>query len=152
MIARPDPKSKKVKKDSSSSSHDKTIVRVSASFRIFGAIEDLAKITTTLGLQPTNTHKKGYQRSPKAQPYEHDMWNLTAPLDPLEPLEKHLLWLSERLLPHHDYIRKLSDTCVVDIFCGYTAESDESGFDLSPNALSVFSDLRIRMCVSIITI
>jgi hypothetical protein len=125
-------------------------IRVSASFRIFGVIENLSEITETLHIRPTHVHRKGDVRSARAKPYEHDMWSLTAPLQPEEPLEKHLLWLKEKLSPHRAYIRKLTESCTVDIFCGYTAYSDQSGFDLSPDALSIFSDLGIRMCVSII--
>jgi hypothetical protein len=141
-----------MKKDKSVDFDDKPIVSVSASFRIFGTIEDLSEITRALWLKPTDTHKKGDLRSSTAEPYEHDMWSLTAPVPPEEPLEKHLIWLEEQLSPRKDYIRKLTNSCNVDIFCAYTAESDQGGFDLSNNTLSVFTDLGIKMCVSIIII
>lgn len=125
-------------------------ILASATLRIFGTIESLAEITNTLGLQPTDIHRKGEKRSARAQPYEHDMWRLRAPLPREEPLEKHLLWLKEMLSPQREYLRQLAQSYTVDVFCGYLTDSDQGGFDLSPDALSLFSDLGIRMCVSII--
>src|SRR5437773_6240323 len=110
-------------------------IRVSATLRIFGIIKDIAEIGRTLNLDPTHVHRKGDVRSTGAKAYEHDMWSLTAPLPREEPLEKHLLWLKERLTPHRGYIRNLADSCTVDIFCGYRTDSDQGGFDLSPDAL-----------------
>lgn len=127
-----------------------TEIRVSATLRIFGNIDNLSEITDTLNLNPTHVHRKGDVRSALAAPYEADMWSLDAPLPREEPLEKHLLWLKEKLTPHKDYIRKLSQSYTVDVFCGYRTDSDQGGFDLSPEVLSLFSDLGIRMCVSVI--
>jgi hypothetical protein len=120
-----------------------------ATLRIFGNIENPAEITNALNLQPTYIHRKG-ERSALSTPYEHDMWSLTAPLGSEEALEKHLAWLKEKLIPHKNYIQKLTETCTVDIFCGYRTDSDQGGFELSPHVLSLFVDLGIPMCVSII--
>ncbi|MGH7963376.1 MAG: DUF4279 domain-containing protein [Candidatus Binatia bacterium] len=126
-------------------------IRVSATLRIFGNIGNLAEITQTLKLSPTHIHRQGEKPSPYAtQPYEHDMWMLKAPLPREELLEKHLLWLKEQLSPHREYLRTLAESHTVDIFCGYRTDSDQGGFDLSPEALRLFTELGIRMCVSII--
>ena len=127
-------------------------IRVSATLRIFGIIKDISEIARTLNIDPTHVHRNGDIRSAGAKAYEHDMWSLTAPVPREEPLERHLLWLKEHLSPHRAYIRNLADSCTVDIFCGYRTDSDQGGFELSPDALSVFSDLGIRMCVSVIIV
>lgn len=125
-------------------------IRVSATLRIFGNIDNPSEITNALKLKPTHVHRKGDVRSPRAAPYEQDMWSLDAPLPREEPLEKHLLWLKDKLTPHKDYIRKMSQFYTVNVFCGYRTDSDQGGFDLSPDVLSMFTDLGIPMCVSII--
>lgn len=125
-------------------------IRARATLRIFGNIDNPHEITNTLSLQPTHVHRKGEKRSACAEPYEHDMWMLTASLPREEPLEKHLLWLKEQLSPHREYLRNLARSYTVDIFCGYRTDSDQGGFDVSADALSLFTDLGIRLCVSII--
>jgi hypothetical protein len=66
-----------------------TYFAYSATLRIFGDISNLDEISTKLGVQPTNSHRKGERRSDRAATYRHDMWSyspaVNAPLAIAQP-------------------------------------------------------------------
>ena len=72
-----------------------TYFAYSASLRIAGEISDMDKISATLGLSPTHSHRKGERRGAKAVPYRQDMWSYSPPVEKSEPLHSHIdaLWL-----------------------------------------------------------
>jgi len=122
----------------------------SASLRIFGEALDLSGISARLGLSPTHSHRRGEARTPKGTPYERDAWVFTVPVVRSRPLEEHLFELWCLLEPHAAYLRKLKETCAVDVFCGYRSNSDTAGFSVAPAALTIFTELGVPFGVSVI--
>jgi hypothetical protein len=120
-----------------------------ATFVIQGENLDLEAISSTLKLSPTHTHRKG-DLSRLREAYPHDMWSLTAPISKDKPLDSHLKWLSTQLEPSRDFIIALKDDADIYIYCGYTADREQSGFSISPEALAIFVKLDISMDMNIL--
>lgn len=123
--------------------------RFSATLRVFGQGVDLDEITATLGLAPTHTHRRGDRRTPRAQPFEHDMWSYTAPVPGDKPLDDHIQTLWSRIKPHKDYLMGLKEGLTVNVYCGYTTNCC-AGFEVSHRSLALFVELEIPFGVSII--
>jgi len=123
-----------------------------ACLRIFGRNLDIAGITQRLGFQPTRFYYEGERRGPRSPTYEHDMWALDAPVPESQPLEQHIDWLYANLRPHFDDLKELKRHASVDIFCGYRSNSGSAGFQVSHNALRLFSELEIPFGVSVIVV
>jgi hypothetical protein len=127
-----------------------TYFAYSATLRIFGDLASMEEISATLGLQPTESHRKGEKRSHQAPAYLHDMGSYDAPLDKSEPLHRHIdaLWL--KLKPHKHYLHTLKKTVNVDVFLGYRSNCDTAGIEVPHTSLQMFSELEIPFGVSII--
>jgi hypothetical protein len=122
----------------------------SASLRIGGKISDLDKISATLGLSPTHSHRKGERRGPKAAPYHQDMWSYSPPVEKSEPLHRHIDALWSKLKPHKRYLLELKKSLNVDVFCGYRSNCDTAGIEVPHTSLEMFIELEIPFGVSII--
>ncbi len=122
----------------------------SASLRIFGDISDLDEITSRLGLEPTNTHRKGDRKGPKSPPYKHDMWSYEVPISEEEPLAKHIDALWSKIKKHKDYLIELKETLTVDVFLGYRSNCDHAGVEVPSTSLEMFTEPRIPFGLSII--
>ncbi len=122
----------------------------SATLRIFGNIEDLNEITSSLGFEPTSFHKKGEKRGPKSPPYQHDMWSYEAQVDEEIDLENHIDELWAKLQPHKEYLLELKKTLTVDVFLGYRSNSDTAGVEVPYSSLEMFIELKIPFGLSII--
>jgi Domain of unknown function (DUF4279) len=122
----------------------------SATLRIFGDQLDLDDISHCLQLIPTNAHRKGEQRSPKARPYDHDMWSYSPALSEEQPLDAHIDALWADIKPATDYLRALKQLATVDVFLGYRSNSDHAGVTLPPSSLALFITLDIPFGLSII--
>jgi hypothetical protein len=129
---------------------ESTYFEYSASLRIFGEIRTLNEVSTTLGLRPTHSHRKGERRDRRAAAYPHDMWSYTPPVDKSEPLHKHIeaLWLV--LKPHKRYLLKLKKSATVDVFLGYRSNCDTAGIEVPHTSLEMFTELQVPFGVSII--
>lgn len=113
---------------------------------------DFEAISRAINIAPSHTHRVG-DLSKTNKPLPHDMWSLTSPLmEQEEPFDAHLKWLAEQLKPHYDFIKSLKSSAEVYIRCGYTTEREQSGFTLSPEALTILTDLSISLDVSILSI
>lgn len=137
--------------ESSVNEHKQTAKAI-ASFIVEGKSLDLEAITSNLELSPSHTHRAGdpifKNRNDKL--YEQDMWSLHSPLAKHESLDTHIKWLARQLKPHHASIKKLMQASEVYIYCSYTFHNFESNFSLSPEALSIFTDLGIAMETSLL--
>lgn len=132
------------------SKYAKTYYAYSATFRIFGQNVDFQNINETLRLSPTHMHLKGEKRTEKSKPYSCDMWYLEADVAEERDLEKHILWLKKKLLPHKKFIVDLKKKYNVDIFFGYRSNSDQGGFSIPPKCLELFIELDIPFGFSIL--
>src|SRR5437773_6080987 len=126
-------------------------ISAAAGFRIMGEGLDLETISNRLGLTPTHMHRLG-ERTQSGDSYQQDMWLFDSPLDKKKGLDAHLKWLDQQLRPHYDYLRSLKPRAKLDIFCSYTSEGDQGGFSLSPKALAIFTELGIKLELSLITL
>jgi hypothetical protein len=124
----------------------------SASLRIFGEIGDPSEITRRLGVEPTDCHRRGDRRSPRARPYQHDMWLYKAPIPEDRPLTEHLEALWQTLRPHVPVLKKLKERLNVDIFCGYRSNCETAGFEIDHRALVIFMELEVPLGVSVIVL
>lgn len=112
---------------------------------------DLDAISARTGLSPTHMHHLG-ELTKQGDTYEQDMWTLNSPLGKKEELEVHLAWLDQQLRSHYDYLRSLKSQAKLDVFCSYTSEGDQAGFSLSPEALAIFSEVGIKLELSLISL
>ncbi len=124
--------------------------RSKVAFTIQGKDLELEKISRSLGLEASHTHKLGDLISKAGRRYEHDMWSLDSPLDRLDTMDNHLKWLAKQLKPHHAFIASLKNHAEVYVYCGYTFHDFESGFSFSPEALAIFTDLGIPLEMSLL--
>ncbi len=125
------------------------ILKNSASLRIFGPNLDFERITRELGTPPTHTHRTG-DLNRVGKLYENDMWSLDSKLGEQQSLDEHLRWLHRTLSPHHEFLRTAKRTALVDVFLSYLSDEDQAGFEISPEAFKIFSELEIPFGVSAI--
>jgi hypothetical protein len=109
---------------------------------------DVASLSEALALEPSYSHKKGVVGQIQTV-FDSDMWSLKAPLDRTLPLEKHLEWLVDQFESRYEILKRIKTYAKIDVFCGITT-GEQSGFSLSPKALSIFRDLEINLEVSLI--
>lgn len=119
-----------------------------AGLRIMGKGLEHEKISKKLGLVPTHTHQAG-EIDKFGTPYPQDMWLLDSPLGKRKHLDTHLKWLVKQVEPSFGYLKTLKRKYKIDVFCAYTGNGD-GGLSLSPTALSIFTELEIKLELSII--
>lgn len=108
------------------------------------------EITSTLGVKPHVCHKVG-DISKYGKTLKNNIWTVKSPLPESQPLDDHIEWLSNLVLPHKDYVRGLiAQGADVDIFLGYRSDCSWCGFDLKAKSLSLFTELGVDMTVSVI--
>ena len=110
----------------------------------------MEEISTTLGLQPSHTHRAGDLGKFGAH-FPDDMWALDSSLGREADMETHLEWLVNQLKPHVEYLKALKDEYKIDIFCAYTSIGD-GGLSLPPATLSVICELGVNLEISIIAL
>jgi hypothetical protein len=125
--------------------YEKTYFAYSASLRIFGDIPNLEEISSHLGFQPTNTHRKGDTPGPQAPEFHHDMWSYSPSVDKSERLERHIDALWEKLKPHKKYLLELKKSLAVDVFLGYRSNCDHAGIEVPHASLEMFAELEIPL-------
>lgn len=121
----------------------------SATLRIFGLELNTQRITETLGVNPTHTHRQGDPRG-TLSPFQHDMWSYESPVDADQPLHSHIDKLWTVLRPHKVYLLSLKQRCTVDVFLGYRSNCDTAGVEVPPHSLEMFVELQIPFGISII--
>jgi hypothetical protein len=127
-----------------------TYFAYSATLRIWGEISDMDEISTTLGLVPTRSPRKGEKRGGDSHVYRQDMWPYSPTVEESEPLHNHIdaLWL--RLKPHKRYLLGPKKSLNVDVFVGYRSNCDTAGIEVPHTSLEIFTELEIPFGVSII--
>lgn len=124
--------------------------RFSATLRIHGDDVPFEEISQTLGVHPTNLHRKGECRGPNSPIYRDDAWHFQPSLPDSEPLEIHIEVLWQVVRPHVEYLKSLKQRFKVDVFCGYRSNCDTAGFEVSHRCLELFTALEVPFGVSVI--
>jgi len=124
------------------------VIYSSAGLRIMGKDLDLDAISRELSLHPSHVHRGG-ELDKFGDPYPDDMWLLDSPLGKVVQLDAHLRWLVQQLIPHFGYLKSLKNTARIDIFCSCTSVG-EGGLSLSPNSLSISTELGLNLELSLI--
>jgi hypothetical protein len=117
----------------------------SARLRIVGKNLDFDKITQTLGIKPSHSHKKGGK-------WKVDMWSYKAPVERTRPLDEHIMAIWEAVKPRMAYLRRLKKKYKVDMLCGFQTNSCTGGFEVNQRCLGFFSKLDIPFGVSVIIV
>jgi hypothetical protein len=120
-----------------------------ASFRILGLDLDFPTISKALGVGPSFTRRKG-EHGLAQTPHSTDVWCLDSPHSRSAPLDVHLTWLRDALLPSYKFLRSLKGECDLSIYCGVTIEGDRCQFRTSSSALRLFTELGIDMDLSLV--
>lgn len=124
-----------------------------ASLRIHGEGVPFEEISHRLGVLPTNMHRKGERRhSESAHVYQDDAWQFRSDTSETEPLERHIVSLWRVVQPEVEYLKSLKGKFRVDVFCGYRSNCDHAGFEVSHEALEMFTALQVPFSVSIIVV
>ena len=129
---------------------EETYFAYSATLRIFGDNLDMEEISARLGLQPTNSHRKGERRSNRSLGYRHDLWSYRPAVKETEPLHEHINVLWGLLKPRKRYLLRLKKSVSVDVFCCYRTNCDTAGIEVPHTSLEMFTELQIPFGVSII--
>ena len=129
--------------------------RHGASLRIITEnFDDFLLFEKKTGLDPSKKGKKGAPKHPgSSRLYPHNIWILESPLSKTEELSSHLKWLWNKICTHRDTLirfKKSSNNVEIDVFCSYTSNCDHSGLELDPESLKIFTELQIKMQLSII--
>ncbi len=137
-----------------SSNEEELRFNYSASLRIFGNDLDFDLINNTFNIQPTHMHKKGeyYKLNSKnvREPFDNDMWLFSATVSEEKCFDEHIQSLWNVFKTHKEFLLKLKEKYTVDLFCGYRSNCDNTGFEISPESLEIFIELKIPFGVSII--
>lgn len=121
-----------------------------ASLRIFS--EELLpdEVGAVLGLRATSVHVKGEPRSRHHKDVWRDsFWYLASPLGDERVMGDHLNWLLDSLEPRMDAVMKLSETCRIDLFCGFSSENGQGGFTLDPATLARIARLGVPLILDL---
>lgn len=124
----------------------------SAVLRIHSEDSSLEEITNLLKINPDNFLVKGSKAvpsNPKSYVRPANMWLLESDLEPTEPLEEHITRLIEFIESRVNDLRKLIETCEMDIFCGCFFENYSSYFSLSPQLLERITILPVKLIIKI---
>ena len=124
----------------------------SASLRVMDAPEIHEEISSKL--KSSHEHKKGEVRELKLNKrWENSVWILKSPLPKTDSLTKHLEWIWETIKPHIEYFKSLIDANInIDIFCSYTSDCDNGGFELKPQVYEMLATLKVQIGFSIIVV
>ena len=129
---------------------EETYFCFSATLRIHGNDIPFEEVRQRLGVEPTNTHRKGERRGPRSPAYGDDAWHFQPAVPETEPLERHIEALWKVVQPALEYLKSLKRRFKVDVFCGYRSNCDTAGFEVSHKCLELFTALEVPFGVSVI--
>jgi hypothetical protein len=122
-----------------------------ATLRIFSESGlDLKEISTTLGLVPTMSGRRGEKIGPRSPPNKGDIWMYRAPVPEEQELEQHIAALWQALKPKTEYLRELKKKVSVDILLGYSANVDHAGITIRHELFEMFAVLELDLKLYIV--
>jgi hypothetical protein len=123
--------------------------RFDASLRIAGVGMHHDDISIETGLVPTHVSRAGDRRSSrntKLGVWPEDLWTLQSPLGERAPLEEHLNWLHNTIVPHKAYFAKLlAEATWAEVSLGCLSESIYPFWTVPPSALNITRELNLGL-------
>lgn len=126
---------------------EEIFIHFSVSLRIWGSGLNHQQVSKTLSISPTHQHTTG-QIHGKAK-WSDDMWSFTVDVHKEEKPETHLNQMYDLLSPHFTYLKALKAHFNIEIFCTYTSNSDNAGFEIPALSLRLFRKLEVPLSVSV---
>ena len=130
--------------------------RVTVSYRLTGNDLDPDSITELVGLEPRTAYRKGELRTfPDGSfgaPHRFGMWSMSTEglVARTEDLDRHLVWLLDRLEPAGEQLRALVDGGYrADFFCGCFMGGWNSGWEVPAGILERIGQLGARIGLDI---
>jgi hypothetical protein len=126
----------------------------SVSLGVYGDSLEPDEITKLLGQTPTRSGRKGDVRlSPrtnvKLPTWKNSFWLCTSPLPDHEPLERHLLWIIDRMEPKRQMLRELAKKYKVQFICGFSSENGQGGCTFDSELLGRISSFGISLVLDL---
>ena len=125
--------------------------RITASFNLRGDDLDPAEVTRSLGIDPTDEHRKGEDRSgPRFKgTWPHGWWSLESALPQSEAFEAHVEWLFDKLEPKRGAIQEiLQNGCTADLYIGFFSDCDQVGIRVSAKLVERIAKLGAHLDLS----
>ncbi len=72
-------------------------------------------------------------------------WVLESPLSLETAIESHLRWVQQAITPYRDFLGRLAAKGYLRVHCDIHSETDQCGFEISPDLLSTFVELGIPL-------
>lgn len=123
---------------------------VRVGFRVMGSDLEPSEVSRLLGLQATESHKRGDARIGQSgrrySDYSEGLWAWQPPVSETAPLAEHLNALVDVLGPKAALLQRLREWGLrMDIFVGLFGPDSRFGFVLSPELLHRLGDLGIAV-------
>lgn len=117
--------------------------RFKASLRIKSGQLPLEEIQANLGIAPSAQHRVGDSIEAKF-PHGHkgvfssDMWIAQAPIDPFDPLRRHVAWIRQLVESNRSYLCGLQQKgATFDIVCFCKLSSDSVSLSLAADDIAM---------------
>jgi hypothetical protein len=117
---------------------------------VLGNIQDFRAISHALGVEPTRVHTKQERPTRISPPYGYDAWIFRAPVPRNRALKYHAQWLHRRFAKKSHYLKQLTKTHKVYLYCSYHSDYDQGRLEFPPEVLKWCGELGIPIHVSIL--
>jgi hypothetical protein len=126
--------------------------KAGASLRVVGDDLDPHEISTLLGAQPSDAHRKGQSlptHSGQARFPRTGMWRLDAPATEPEDLDRQVATVLGALTSDLNTWRAIASRYTVRLFCGWFMRVGNEGVDVAPETLLALGSRGIELSLDI---
>ena len=126
-------------------SHDSSWA--TAALRIHSSTLDARKIAEVLQTEPTSFAVMGERLSPnnpRSAVCASHLWVLDSNLKSAQ-LEEHIRHLAEFVEQHLPALKAISQSCEIDVFCGFSSESGQGTITIDANLIQRLSILPLDL-------
>jgi hypothetical protein len=122
-----------------------------AAFCIYGETLQPVEISRVLGLKATTSGVKGERQSkyPRARQLRTSIWIHDCPLDEHLPLQDHLKWLLDVLLPKVNVVHGIAEQYDAKLSCGYSSEHGQGGCTFDAALLDRLANLGVPLVLDL---
>jgi uncharacterized protein DUF4279 len=121
-----------------------------ATIRVISSTLDPQEIGEQLQLQSTRSHCKGDLRRPgRSEKWLSSLWSLDSPLDDQRTMTDHLTYLLDLLEPRKELVKELSQNARVELFCGFSSDNGQGGFELDTCTLCRLAAVAVPLALDL---